>query len=1058
MAKLGINTTPPLGTPLPDGGGFINSNFDELYTLLGDGNELYPGIVTSITAGSNISISTNYGNVTIDVSNSAFTETLDTVTDRGNVTTNGIRVGVATASAFVKTGGTSNQFLKADGSVDSNTYLTSASSINLDLDDVTSNGNATANNIQVGSLVALGNVAAGASILAVNAAYASSFRRIGGSADEFLKGDGSVDTLTNVGIGTSSGEESLIVGGDVRILGILTVGSASITIDGDAEMISVGSTVSIGNSGITVGSGVTINDEGVFIQGQPVIDRWMIEGAGISTTANVGIGTIADAARQLKVDGTTELYNLRVAKEGAGIRLDQTGGIDNDGDNFHIWATQNLFLEAGGAGTGTGRGIRILNDTDTVFVDHDLTVDHDIVVGGGVSAVGVVTGTYFEGDGSRLTNVAGAGDTTGLASIVYVDEQVLGVSTVTDALVELSGVPSGSVGLGTFTQDIISDNVGIKSAFQELETSISKLQSSTTANNYLWSNINDDTIGSQFVTTNASNWADATVVYIHRKARHNVDMKNALENMFILGAKMFIQRPDVGGKFFTAYVSGAPTITGSGTDQVYAYPVSNVTTEDQITTQGMRINIGVFVDTNKYQVGLATAGLASIAYVDQQIGLSTAGISTEGLASVAYVDQEIANIGTADTAGLASIIYVDEQVLGVSTVTDALVELSGVPAGSVGLGTFENGIIEDNVGIKSALQDLEVVLAETSNAAKVNNYRWSNNNDNSIGAAEITTDAADWANATKIYVHRKAKNDVDMQNVFNNILLRGAKVFIQKTSDASKSFIANIDSDSPIVTGSGTNEVYEYSVINVSTNGTVFSDGIMVNFGVYSDTNSYRVVTAIGIATAGLASTEYVNNLVAISTAGLGTGGGVSQQYVDNAVGLSTAGLASEDYVDTTEQDIINQVGSLLTVSYYTKTEVDNKVGLATAGISTSGLASIAYVDNASTTTWTLGANGISDYTFTGIGFTQTTNDPDLYLARGQVYNFSNEMGAHPFQIQDTQNGTVGTPYNNGVTNNGASNGTVRFEVPFNAPDTLYYQCTAHTGMGGTIFIYPTLR
>jgi plastocyanin len=67
-------------------------------------------------------------------------------------------------------------------------------------------------------------------------------------------------------------------------------------------------------------------------------------------------------------------------------------------------------------------------------------------------------------------------------------------------------------------------------------------------------------------------------------------------------------------------------------------------------------------------------------------------------------------------------------------------------------------------------------------------------------------------------------------------------------------------------------------------------------------------------------------------------------------------------------------------------------------------------------------------------------------------------MGAHPFQIQDTQNGTVGTPYNNGVTNNGASNGTVRFEVPFNAPDTLYYQCTAHTGMGGTIFIYPTLR
>ena len=201
-----------------------------------------------------------------------------------------------------------------------------------------------------------------------------------------------------------------------------------------------------------------------------------------------------------------------------------------------------------------------------------------------------------------------------------------------------------------------------------------------------------------------------------------------------------------------------------------------------------------------------------------------------------------------------------------STNVDALITLSGLPAGSVGLGTFEKTIISDNVGVKSALQELEVVAAETSNAATVNNYQWSNNNDNSIGVAYITTDAANWANATKIYVHRRAKNSVDMQNVFNNILLRGAKVFIQKTNDATKSFIANIDSAFPIVTGTGTNQVFEYSVINVTTIGAVFDDTVSVNFGVYSDTNSYRVVTAIGIATAGLASTEYVNQQIGIST------------------------------------------------------------------------------------------------------------------------------------------------------------------------------------------------
>ena len=100
---------------------------------------------------------------------------------------------------------------------------------------------------------------------------------------------------------------------------------------------------------------------------------------------------------------------------------------------------------------------------------------------------------------------------------------------------------------------------------------------------------------------------------------------------------------------------------------------------------------------------------------------------------------------------------------------------------------------------------------------------------------------------------------------------------------------------------------------------------------------------------------------------------------------------------------------------------------------------------------WTLGANGTSDYTFTGIGFTQTTNDPTLYLKRGEVYEFvNNSGGSHPFQIRESNGGAA---YNNGVTNNGAASGTITFSVPYNAPDTLYYQCMNHSNMGGDITI-----
>ena len=106
------------------------------------------------------------------------------------------------------------------------------------------------------------------------------------------------------------------------------------------------------------------------------------------------------------------------------------------------------------------------------------------------------------------------------------------------------------------------------------------------------------------------------------------------------------------------------------------------------------------------------------------------------------------------------------------------------------------------------------------------------------------------------------------------------------------------------------------------------------------------------------------------------------------------------------------------------------------------------------TSRWTLGANGSSDYTFTGPGGLSGTADPKLYLARGQTYEFvNNSGGSHPFQIQTSG----GAAYNTGVTNNNASSGTIKFEVPFSAPDTLQYKCTNHSSMGNTIIIYPDL-
>ena len=90
-----------------------------------------------------------------------------------------------------------------------------------------------------------------------------------------------------------------------------------------------------------------------------------------------------------------------------------------------------------------------------------------------------------------------------------------------------------------------------------------------------------------------------------------------------------------------------------------------------------------------------------------------------------------------------------------------------------------------------------------------------------------------------------------------------------------------------------------------------------------------------------------------------------------------------------------------------------------------------------------------SAYKFTGDGFDSADN-PTLYLQRGLTYKFNINAVSHPFEIRVSDGGSA---YSTGVTNNGQNNGELIFNVPMNAPETLVYQCTVHSGMIGNIVL-----
>jgi len=76
--------------------------------------------------------------------------------------------------------------------------------------------------------------------------------------------------------------------------------------------------------------------------------------------------------------------------------------------------------------------------------------------------------------------------------------------------------------------------------------------------------------------------------------------------------------------------------------------------------------------------------------------------------------------------------------------------------------------------------------------------------------------------------------------------------------------------------------------------------------------------------------------------------------------------------------------------------------------------------------------------------------NPTLVLFRGFTYQFAINAPGHPFFITSTQGSGA---FAVGITNNGTQNLTITFTVPMDAPDTLYYYCSVHALMNGTITV-----
>ena len=146
--------------------------------------------------------------------------------------------------------------------------------------------------------------------------------------------------------------------------------------------------------------------------------------------------------------------------------------------------------------------------------------------------------------------------------------------------------------------------------------------------------------------------------------------------------------------------------------------------------------------------------------------------------------------------------------------------------------------------------------------------------------------------------------------------------------------------------------------------------------------------------------------------------------------------------VPSTDNFVVTRANGVYTFSGVTGTNPNLTLvrgGNYTFQIAQNATESINYtVSNSGTSAWVI------DY----------VNNPTLTLVRGNTYTFTMVQTATlGFYIKTQQTLGINNLYTDGVTNNGASTGTLTFTVPQDAPDTLYYNNSTQMNMQGVFNI-----
>ena len=218
-----------------------------------------------------------------------------------------------------------------------------------------------------------------------------------------------------VGTGTTFTED-LVVQGNARVTGILTIGTASLTLDGTNNQIKIGTGITLTESGSAEYSGIITTSQLNVGTGGTVITT--------TSDGRIGINSTSPSAETMDIVGTAPKINIDSTNGSSGFRLNiiqsssQLFRVQNAGTTaFEVNSNGNTLLANGNLVFSTsGTGIDFSATSDATGMTSELLTDYE---------EGTFTPTFLSAaGGTPPTTQTGTGSYVKIGKVVSFHAQI----------------------------------------------------------------------------------------------------------------------------------------------------------------------------------------------------------------------------------------------------------------------------------------------------------------------------------------------------------------------------------------------------------------------------------------------------------------------------------------------------------------------------------------------------------------------------------------------------------------------------------------------------------